>query len=386
MTIDARPPAAAAAAFDRSLASGAAAQPGARLRKRLIRGLFFMTLLCLAIALLLSAIGRGRFAIQLVYSFSIGLCCWLITDAARLVVAWVVDTARIRRGDPAAAVGFDLHVCGMLPLVALGILVGPSAGLTIADAITGYRSPSIWQLDTNVARVTLTITVIASLLSMFVLTTLERLARARVETEAAMRAAAENQLKLLESQLEPHMLFNTMANLRVLIGIDPPRAQLMLDRLIGFLRATLNASRSGAHPLAAEFDRISDYLALMAIRMGPRLQFALDLPAGLRDQPVPPLLLQPLVENCIKHGLEPQLAGGRIDIAARRTGSMLELTVQDNGAGLGQAGSPGSTRFGLEQVRGRLKALFGDAAALTLELRPGGGTLARIVLPIKTAD
>ena len=386
MTIDARPAASAATALDRSLASDAAALASERFRKRLIRGLFFMTLLCLAIALLLGVIGRGGFGVQLIYSFSIGFCCWLVTDAARLVICWVVDTQRIRRGDPAAAVGFDLHVRGMLPLVALGILVGPSAGMTLADTITGYRSPSIWQLDTSTARVTLTITVIASLLTMFVLTTLERLARARADAEAAMRAAAENQLKLLESQLEPHMLFNTLANLRVLIGIDPPRAQAMLDQLIGFLRATLNASRSGAHPLAAEFDRIGDYLSLMAIRMGPRLEFALDLPAALRDQPVPPLLLQPLVENCIKHGLEPQLAGGRIDIAARRAGPMLELTVQDNGAGLGQAGSPGSTRFGLEQVRGRLKALFGDGAALTLELSPGGGTLARIVLPIKAAD
>jgi sensor histidine kinase YesM len=292
----------------------------------------------------------------------------------------------MRRGDPAAAEGFDLHLRGMLPLIALGILFGPSAGMTIADTITGFRSPAIWQFDSPASRVTLTITVIASLLTFFVLSTLERLARARADAEAAMRAAAENKLKLLESQLEPHMLFNTLANLRVLIGIDPPRAQLMLDQLIGFLRATLNASRSGAHPLAAEFDRISDYLSLMAIRMGPRLEFALDLPTDLRNQPVPPLLLQPLVENCIKHGLEPQVAGGRIDITARRTGSMLELTVQDNGAGLGQAGSPGSTRFGLEQVRGRLKALFGDAAALTLELRPGGGTRARIVLPVKTAD
>ena len=155
---------------------------------------------------------------------------------------------------------------------------------------------------------------------MLTLSLLERLAHARADAEAARRAAAENQLKLLESQLEPHMLFNTLANLRVLIGIDPPRAQAMLDRLIAFLRATLNASRSTLHPLATEFERIGDYLALMGMRMGPRLQSQLSLPDALRDVGVPPLLLQPLVENSIKHGLEPQIAGGRIEVdaAARR--------------------------------------------------------------------
>ena len=95
---------------------------------------------------------------------------------------------------------------------------------------------------------------------------------------AAERSAAEAQLKLLQSQLEPHMLFNTLANLRVLIGTDPARAQAMLDRLIAFLRATLTASRSGSHALADEFDRLGDYLALMAVRMGPRLACAWTCP------------------------------------------------------------------------------------------------------------
>jgi sensor histidine kinase YesM len=191
-------------------------------------------------------------------------------------------------------------------------------------------------------------------------------------------------LKLLESQLEPHMLFNTLANLRVLIGMDPARAQAMLDRLIAFLRATLTASRVGMHPLAAEFDRIADYLALMQVRMGPRLQFAFDLPHDLRETPLPPLLLQPLVENCITHGLEPKVEGGRIDVRAQRQATMLVLTVRDSGVGLSHAAATQGTRFGTQQVRDRLAALYGAAATFSLAAAADGSTEARITLPLRT--
>jgi LytS/YehU family sensor histidine kinase len=199
---------------------------------------------------------------------------------------------------------------------------------------------------------------------------------------AAQRDVAETQLKLLESQLEPHMLFNTLANLRVLIALDPPRAQTMLDQLIAFLRATLSASRATLHPLSAEFARVGDYLELMKVRMGDRLQPEFDLPPGLAAQPMPPLLLQPLVENAIKHGLEPHVEGGRLVVSARRDGDALVLTVRNTGAGLSAAPADG-THFGLEQVRQRLATLYGEAASLTLAAADDadGGTLATVRLP-----
>jgi len=185
------------------------------------------------------------------------------------------------------------------------------------------------------------------------------------------------------------MLFNTLANLRVLIGIDPQQAQAMLDRLIAFLRATLTASRSDAQPLATEFAQLADYLALMALRMGPRLQVRLDLPEELGSLPVPPLLLQPLVENAIKHGLEPQVEGGRIEVAARAEPGWLELTVRDSGVGLAAAQqsmppAPGAeSGFGLTQIRQRLATQYGSLASL--ELQPatdnGGGVLATVRIP-----
>ena len=166
--------------------------------------------------------------------------------------------------------------------------------------------------------------------------------------------ATEAQLKLLHTQLEPHMLFTTLANLHALIGSDPVRARDMLDRLAACLRATLSASRSSSHSLKAEFDGLQDYLELMAARMGPRLSYMLDLPAAMANLQMPPLLLQPLVENAIKHGRKPQVQGGSITVRASHDGSRLTLDVLDTGVGLGpdQAGLDG---FELTQVRERLK-------------------------------
>jgi LytS/YehU family sensor histidine kinase len=118
-----------------------------------------------------------------------------------------------------------------------------------------------------------------------------------------------------------------LANLHALIGTDPAQAQHMLDRLVSYLRATLSGSRASQHSLQAEFDLMCDYLELMSVRMGPRLQFTLHLPPDLALMPVPPLLLQPLVENAIQHGLEPQVAGGHMTVQARRDGTQLTLEV-----------------------------------------------------------
>jgi LytS/YehU family sensor histidine kinase len=156
----------------------------------------------------------------------------------------------------------------------------------------------------------------------------------------------------------------------------------MLDHLIGFLRATLAASRSAEHPLHAEFERLGDYLALMQVRMGPRLTVRLELPAALAGQAVPPLLLQPLVENAIRHGLEPRPEGGHLEVSASLEGGHLRLRVRDSGVGLAPV-RPDAAGFGLTQVRERLQTRYGAAATLTLEPLPlpPGGTLATITLP-----
>ena len=178
------------------------------------------------------------------------------------------------------------------------------------------------------------------------------------------------------------MLFNTLANLRALIATDPERATAMLDRLNDYLRATLSGSLASTHSLQAEFDRLRDYLELMAVRMGPRLHYTLDLPPDLAAQPVPPLLLQPLVENSIKHGLEPKVEGGSIRVIARREGGALVLEVIDTGVGLST--EPESAKgFGLTQVRERLKTTYGSLSAISFVANCAGGTSASITFPFE---
>ena len=364
-----------------SPAPSALSATAASMRRRLPRSVTLIAVLCSTIALVLTAMGSGTVG-NFVYSFAIGLSCWLVIDGSRLLIAAIVDRLRARRAlAPAGAI--HIGWVGTAVLILAAIVLGPTLGLWIGDALLGFDSPNILQLESTGTRVTLAMAVLGTLVGTIALTTLERLANARAQAEAAQRTAAETQLRLLQSQLEPHMLFNTLANLRVLIGSDPARAQAMLDRLIAFLRATLKASRTDLHPLAQEFERVADYLALMAVRMGPRLASTLDLPPALRDLPVPPLLLQPLVENSIQHGLEPQVGGGHIDVRAERVGEQLHLSVRDTGAGL-DVGAQGGTGFGVQQVRERLRTLYGGAATLTLGPAEGGGTMALIRLPMPT--
>jgi len=373
----------------------AAARPSRAVLRSLASSLLFMVGLCTAIALLLALLD-GNLPAKLAYSFAIGMSCWALIDGMRLVV----EAVRRRLAGPAVAAP-PLGWTGVLPLVALGVLLGPPVGIALVATLGGNASPYRWDLGSRSTQITLAITLLATFVAMAVISAQERASAQRERAEAAQRAAAEAQLRLLQSQLEPHMLFNTLANLRVLIGLDATRAQQMLDRLIAFLRATLQASRRRWHPLADEFARLEDYLALMAVRMGPRLQTRLDLPEALRAWPVPPLLLQPLVENAIKHGLEPHVQGGRLEVRAELSGDSLVLCVLDTGVGfastphdgLGQDAPPAGraradaagTGFGLPQVRDRLRTLYGDAAALELGPAPQGGTLACIRLPASPA-
>ena len=353
------------------------------LRQGALRQALVVGALCLGITLILTAIDGRGFAIKLLYSVCIGVACTAIVQGTRLATAWVIDRTR-RAGMPPGAQPLGWR--GVVPGALLSVLLGPAAGLWLGDQFSGGHSASVFHLDAISTRLTLLFSVLATVIAVVVVSALDRLASARAQAEAAQRQAAEHQLRLLQSQLEPHMLFNTLANLRVLIGLDPARAQAMLDHVIAFLRATLEASRAGQHPLHAEFARLSDYLALMAVRMGPRLQVQLDLPEALRALPVPPLLLQPLVENAIHHGLEPKVEGGRIHVQARVDGDSLLLQVRDTGLGLRGAatsGTPG-TGFGTAQVRERLATLYGARASLRLQPADDaeGGVLASVRLPL----
>jgi sensor histidine kinase YesM len=342
--------------------------------------------ICLVVAAVLVAMDHGRVVENVVYSVCIGMSCWLLIDVCRALIAHL---ARSRYPQTLLATYGWPGWLRMSLIIVVGVALGFALGVSLADLVLGNPLPALRPSRWRAYLFALTITVVASVVSTYFFKTRETLASVRAEAEAARRVAAEHQLKLLESQLEPHMLFNTLANLRALIAVDPPRAQAMLDRLIGFLRATLNASRVGMHPLAAEFERLADYLALMQVRMGERLQIELDLPDALASRPIPALLLQPLVENAIKHGLEPHRGGGRVSVrASKEADGRLRLAVHNTGAALPEEASPAAgqdaTGFGTTQVRERLATLYGSAASFTLAPAPDGGTLAVLLLPEQT--
>jgi LytS/YehU family sensor histidine kinase len=336
------------------------------------------------VALFLTGLYNGSFGEHWVYSICVGFSCWFFIELGRLTVIRWARRRAAARGVRKVFPPFRW----LIPWIIASAVFGYEVGMVFGNGLLGREQPGLGLFATNPRSlaVILIITILATLATTFWWFACARLAESEARAESAQRAASETQLKLLEAQLEPHMLFNTLANLRVLIAVDPDRAQAMLDRLIGFMRTTLNASRAAAHPLADEFARAADYLSLMAIRMGPRLTVDLDLPPELRGLPVPPMLLQPLIENAIKHGLEPKVEGGRIEVTARSEEGNLVLTVRDSGVGLARDATTAGTRFGLRQVRERLATLHADRAQVELEPATDaeGGTIARIVLPIAT--
>ena len=326
---------------------------------------------CCLIAAGLSVSKQTRWDVQLAYSLGIGMTSWLVIELGR---QWLT------RHSP---IPWPLGWRGFV-LTAAGVCIGFVAGTALGDLYSGGNQggrPRMIEPGGSMPALVITIFATIGISGFFYSRGKSRHLEALVAL--AQRDAAEARLKLLETQLEPHMLFNTLANLRVLVQHDTPRALEMLDHLNAYLRATLSASRSTQHPLRAEFDRLRDYLALMAIRMGPRLAYTLDLPDDLADHPVPTLLLQPLVENSITHGLEPQVAGGHISVQARRVGGRLVLRVSDNGAGLQTHATPHSSGFGLAQVRERLATAYGADGALEMIATPEGGTAACITFPLQ---
>jgi hypothetical protein len=326
---------------------------------------------CLAVAALQFAFEPHRpFVPNAIYSLLIGTIIWAVVDLGRHLLPSARET-----GWPPGIAGVLLVVTGIVA----GYFLGNRLGDFICTTFDLYGPRPMVHGDAHV-RTGMLITLMAGIVGSYWFYSRNKSEYLLRRMRESQRHADEARLKLLETQLEPHMLFNTLANLRALIAVDPLRAQQMLDHMIAYLRSTLDASRSTTHPLQAEFDRLRDYLELMKIRMGPRLSYELDLPPELAGQRVPTLLLQPLVENSIQHGLEPKVQGGRIAVRARRDGDRLLVEVEDTG--IGEAGAAaGGNGFGLAQIRERLRTLHGEAARFDFD-RDAGGAHARISLPI----
>jgi uncharacterized membrane protein YedE/YeeE len=307
--------------------------------------------------------------VQLVYSLSTGITTWLFIDLGR----FFIDRSspyQFPRGWRAPA------------LILGGCLLGHLLGMQMGDA---YSGASTWSLLHNKPRLSFNfflLSMVAGGVVSYFFYSHGKAHYLRSELEASQRQATQAQLALLQSQLEPHMLFNTLANLRALISTDPERATAMLDRLNDYLRATLGASRASVQPLSKEFARLADYLELMAVRMGTRLTYALDLPPALAEVSIPSLLLQPLVENSIKHGLEPTVKGGRIEVRAQlATDGRVQILVSDNGVGFGDRTEP-AEGFGLAHVRERLLSAYGTQGTMEIVANNDHMTLTLVKFPV----
>ena len=205
----------------------------------------------------------------------------------------------------------------------------------------------------------------------------------RAETEQLERTALEARMEALQAQIEPHFLFNTLASIDQLIQTDPPRASKMQQSLIRYLRSAMPQMRDGGRPTLGQQVNLSRaFLEIMAVRMEDRLQVIMSVPEGLKSAVFPSMMLQTLVENAVKHGLEPKPDGGRLEISAEIVDGELAVHVLDTGVGFTPNAEAG---VGLANIRERLKALYNDRAELIVSVPPAGGTCATIRVPYEIA-
>ena len=261
-------------------------------------------------------------------------------------------------------------------------MVGVLAGFEIVSLLLDQRLFQFVSRPAVLVSIALTSLVISLVLSAIFFWR-ERSAKAeaqvaleRARVERIEREAASAHLRALQAQIEPHFLFNTLANVTSLVDPDPAKAKHMLESFIRFLRASLAATRAETTTLGDEADLIASYLDVLQVRMESRLAYDIDVPADLRATRLAPMLIQPLVENAIRHGLEPKVEGGRVRVAARREGDAVRIEVSDSGVGFGAVTRGG---VGLANIRERLRLLHD--ARLEIGEAAGGGARVSFTIP-----
>lgn len=288
-----------------------------------------------------------------------------------LVIAVVILNAggpqgRLKPG-PAIAAAVVACMISSLTRYAIGATPEAEGGAFVLSAFIAWFMPA------------------AALVAGFVFHLHARAVRRQANAAEHKRAALEKQqvesrLRLLQAQIEPHFLFNTLSNVRRLCQHDVKAGREMITRLARYLRAALPRMRDDYASLGEEIELVSDYLALQKIRMGERLGIEVDVPPALQSARIPTVMLATLVENAIKHGIAPLAEGGTIRIAAARDGETLMLSICDTGRGFAAAGGSG---VGLANTRARLDALYGPRATLGLAANSPRGVAATIILPLE---
>ncbi len=192
------------------------------------------------------------------------------------------------------------------------------------------------------------------------------------------KKAAETNLKMLQAQIEPHFLFNTLSNILSLIDTDVKKGKLMMSDFIEYLRASLSKTRSEATTIGQEMATVRSYLNIIKYRMGDRLDFSINIPENLRTYSFPPMLIQPLVENAVRHGLEPKIPGGNVAITTFQKDDMLTVEVVDSGLGFNDNSKWG---IGISNIKERLVSMYGDKGKLVFKDNEPSGVKAIIEIP-----
>ncbi len=336
--------------------------------KKVMRDLLIVCVLGILIALLLRLADEGRdFLSYLIMSQAFGL-------ATCLMMIFSLWLFKPRQWMSLFAV--------ILAAVGCGVLIGMQTGRWILESL--HLSGPAWPAKEIVRTVLLALFLCAAGTYFCITRKRLRLRGESLEKERIRRAevekeALEAKFRILQAQIEPHFLFNTLSNVVSLIDTDPARGKAMLLDLTRYLRTSLARTMPDKTTLNQEMQMISAYLNIQKIRMGERLSFSFDIPEDTGQLPLPPMLLQPLVENAVKHGLEPKIDGGKIDIRASRDRGMLKIDVTDTGLGLSSF-NPGGV--GLRNVRERIELLYGDQGRFTLLENAPTGIQATIEVPI----
>lgn len=330
--------------------------------------LVVVLLICSGIGLLISYLNPvgdlSYYQISFSFSYAFGLCIWGI------------DTFLVRTRPQ-----FPQHLRKLVAVIA-GSLLGITVGILFIENLLGIEI----QAASAIGERTFVLGIFFGTLVLYFFYSQFQIMESRTKLEQTRAAQLEqqqqltqSQLSALQAQIEPHFLFNTLANIHSRIDADPATAKVMLEHLTQLLRQNLSRSRSGRTTLAQELELVESYLGIQALRMGERLHFSIEVPADLRQFPFPPLLLQPLVENAVLHGIEPKVQGGRVSITVEQSSDRIIVAIIDSGVGL-QQGESGSG-IGLENTRARLKGLYGERGLLSLQENSSGGITATVEIP-----
>lgn len=337
-------------------------------RKRVVKSLLLTTLFNTVIALFLTFLDYGK---GFAANFIVSQCIGISICSAILAGHFVVDTSSRLK-----------HFLMILVAMSIGAVLGSLLGAGIA----GFPLKAVFQGKAALLFQLVSIGILfGAIITYFFFSqaqiseTRRQMQDERIKRLDSEKGALEAHLKMLQAQIEPHFLFNSLSTVLSLLNTDSKKAGRMLTDLIHYLRVSLSKSRAENTTVYQEMEMIRAYLDIWKIRMGDRLEYHIQVADDVKALAIPPMLVQPLVENALKHGLEPATDGGRVEIVAVGKNEVISITVADTGQGVDEFGDAG---FGLGSIRDRLRSLYGGNARLVLSENQPRGLKATIEIPL----